>query len=152
MPEQNSFQSLDDESIPDHEHLLANEPAESCDQEIELEPPIFSDESIRQQTTRSWVDGADCLSVSARVVIPAGADREVVHIPIQPAFATVPDVEAFVISGADMRIRVTHRQKFGLRLELVLAKPSSEAAESIIEIVSLSKQKETTCQLRQEAA
>ncbi len=122
-----------------------------CD-ELEVEPAIYSDPAIRQQMIRSVDGDEDCVSVTTRVTIAAGADREVLHIPIYPPFETIPEVEAFVVSGNELRIRVTQKQRFGLRLEAVLTRPTGGAVESVIEIILRAKQKEMVCQPRREAA
>lgn len=121
-------------------------------EDLEIEPAIFSDPSIRQQVTRSIVEDEDFVSVISRVSIAAGADREVIHLPIHPPFDFIPEVDAFVVSGAESRIRVTQKQRFGLRLEVVLARPSVAEVETVIEVISRSKQKGTACQPRREAA
>lgn len=125
---------------------------DSSVEESEIEPAIFSDPSIRQQVIRSVVEDEDFVSVISRVSIAAGADRKIVHIPIHPPFDSNPEVDAFVISGAESRIRVTQKQRFGLRLEVVLARPTAVAVETVIEVISRSKQKGTACQPRREAA
>ena len=71
------------------------------DRDTELEEPqlpIFLDSSISQQTIRSECEGEDCLNATTRAIIPAGADRHVIHIAICPAMSAVPEVDAYVIS------------------------------------------------------
>lgn len=122
------------------------------DEDAEIEPAILSDTSIRQQVVRSVIEDEDFVSAISRVSVQAGADREVVHLPIHPPFATIPEVDAFVISGAESRIRVTQKQRFGLRLEVVLSRPAAATVETVIEVIARSKQKGTACQPRREAA
>lgn len=113
------------------------------DRDTELEEPqlpIFLDSSISQQTIRSECEGEDCLNATTRAIIPAGADRHVIHIAICPAMSAVPEVDAYVISGTEARIRITQRQKFGVRLELVVGKVADHERETILEIVARSKQ------------
>ena len=112
------------------------------DRDSELEEPqlpIFLDSSISQQTIRSEYEGDDCLNITTRAVIPAGADRHVIHIAICPAMSTIPEVDAYVISGTEARIRVTQRQKFGVRLELIVGEVSEHKREAILEVVARSK-------------
>ena len=54
--------------------------------------------------------------------------------------SAVPEVDAYVISGTEARIRITQRQKFGVRLELVVGKVADHERETILEIVARSKQ------------
>ena len=130
------------------------------DRDIDLEEPqlpIFSDTSISQQTIRSEFEGEDCLNATTRAIIPAGADRHVIHIAICPAMEAIPEVDAYVISGTEARIRTTQRQKFGVRLELVVGQVADQDRETILEVVVRSKraiQKSPTEQVepRQEAA
>lgn len=120
--------------------------------ELEIESPILTDRSIRQQMIRSIVGAEDCLSVTARVSVAQDADRAILHIPVYPPFDSIPEVDAFVVQGSELRIRVTQKQRFGLRLEAVLSRPAELAVESVVEIIMRAQQKEQVCQPRREAA
>lgn len=129
-----------------------NPPLDTPLEEDCVESPMLVDPSIVQQSTRSTLDGQDCISVTSRITIDAGADREVFHFPIQPPMNSTPLVDAYVVSGADVRIRVTQRQRFGVRVELILGQPADTATESVVEFILRPEEKESVCPSRPEAA
>ena len=57
------------------------------------------------------------------------ADQQtaVVHLPVFPAFASVPNIETEMLDGS-ARVRVTDCQPFGVRVELIRGRPCSVPA------------------------
>lgn len=51
----------------------------------------------------------------------------VVHLPVFPAFVSVPEIETEMLDGS-ARIRVTDCQPFGVRVELIRGRPCSSPA------------------------
>ncbi len=100
---------------------------------------ILNDPQISQQLTRRKTDGFDTLIGYFRCPFKALQQRFVLHIPLYPAMGEVPEVEAAVVDCDQATTRITDQQKFGLRLEIVLARPSSDAKQLLVEVTAYSR-------------
>jgi hypothetical protein len=84
---------------------------------------------------RSVESGVDHIVAIYRCHFEPGEQLVVVHVPIYPAFEEIPEVEAICLDG-NARIRVTDRQKFGIRLEVIHSSPMPGRVCEIIEVVA----------------
>jgi len=78
----------------------------------------------RPETTnwmsRSLQDGCDVVEGGFRVEFAPGQRLVAVHVPFSPALAAVPEIECEPIDGdAEVRVRVTSIQAYGLRIEVM---------------------------------
>ena len=90
------------------------------------------DGELTQWTTRATRDGFETQIHYERVVVSACQTRVILHLPFHPPFPQSPDVEAIAVN-ADARVRITDRQKFGVRLEIVLPSPGDSDRIIILE-------------------
>ena len=100
---------------------------------------VFQDHTISQQWIRRQDEGFDTLSGHFRCAFSCEQQRYALHIPLYPAMEEVPDVEATVVDCETAKIRVTDRQKFGLRLEVILEQPALEACQVLVELTAYAK-------------
>ena len=119
--------------------------ADSGDSNSELDSEavsgtIFEDSGISQQWTRRQAEGFDTLSGHFRCSFCEQQQRYALHIPLYPAMEQVPEVEAAVVDCESAKVRITDRQKFGLRLEVVLPVPSSESRKVLVELTAYAAQ------------
>lgn len=108
---------------------------DEVDSELAIES-LLSDPTLVQLIARRDHDGVESISGHFRVAVLPGQKRVSWHFPITPALAVAPVVEAETVERTDIRIRTTDRQKFGVRLELILAQPAA-TAESILVAVNI---------------
>ena len=66
----------------------------------------------------SEAGGDERITGSFRTGMKAGESLAVIHVPIVPPFCHPPDAECHVVDGADLRVRVTEIQPYGVRIEL----------------------------------
>ncbi len=78
------------------------------------------DPDLLQQVARIQRSDVDQLVGYYRVRFASGQKREVVHVLIHPPMESIPDVEANGLEAPPHRIRITDRERFGVRLEVVL--------------------------------
>ncbi|MDR1484466.1 MAG: hypothetical protein LBT09_06545 [Planctomycetaceae bacterium] len=84
----------------------------------ELPELIFSDGKT-QQIIRSKTDsGGERLEGYFLVEFVCGQAAASVHVPFYPAFARLPEVEAYLIDAADAKLTVAKVQHFGARVEI----------------------------------
>lgn len=104
--------------------------------------PNESDDSIEsllaagivQQQTRTQSVDTDQIAGIFRCDFIQDQDRYVLNIPIHPALPKIPAVEAIALES-DARIRVTDRQRFGVRLEVVLNRAAAEPQCVFVDVV-----------------
>ena len=89
---------------------------------------------IVQQLTRTQLAGVDQIAGIFRCDFALGQDRYALNIPVHPALSEIPTVEAIALES-DARIRVTDRQKFGVRLEVVLSRAAVQTQQVFVDVV-----------------
>jgi hypothetical protein len=77
----------------------------------------------RPETThwmsRSVQDGCDAIEGGFRIEFAPGQRQVAVHVPFSPALPAMPEIECEPIGGdAEVRVRVTSTQAYGLRIEV----------------------------------
>ena len=100
---------------------------------------MLEDSSIIQQVTRSRSGDSETVVGYFRCDFAQGQQRAVLHVPFTPLLNEVPSVEAMIMDDVAGKVRVTDRQKFGLRLEVVTQTPVDTRCAVLIEVVA------TTC-------
>ncbi len=105
---------------------------------VELDPElmlaqILADTHIKQHWIRTQRDGVDSIASYNRCDFVPGQQRHVWHLSFFPPFNFIPEIEARAAEDADLRVRVTDRQKFGARLEIVLPQPAVANLSVLIE-------------------
>lgn len=100
------------------------QPLEEFDQEL-LIGQLLEDPEITQFSTRSLRDGLDTLCCYQRCIWKGAPARLIVHFPFYPPFQRLPEVQVNLLDSDLGRLRVTDRQKFGVRAEISLG-PVSE--------------------------
>lgn len=104
-----------------------------CDPEMMLEQ-LLDDPNLIQHVTRTDNSGRETITGYFRVTFELGQQRQVLHVPFVPSLKVVPQVESRVTDQADARVRITDRQKFGVRAEIVLSRPAESARRMLVEI------------------
>ncbi len=95
---------------------------------------LMANPSVTQHFVRTVTSSVDQIAAYYRLEFLPNQQREVLHIPVHPAMATVPEVQAIGIDE-DLRIRVTDCQKYGVRIEAVLTSPPVKSTTSLVEII-----------------
>jgi hypothetical protein len=97
---------------------------------------LLSDPSVTQFATRRNGDSVDSMTGYYRCKFEPSQERAVLHVPIHPPMAHVPEVEATFAEPVDsFRIRVTDHQKFGARLEIIRATGLDQPASVMVEVI-----------------
>ena len=109
----------------------------SADSEL-TQPDILNDDRLLQQTQRTRDEHGEAQTGYYRCYFEPGQQRYALHVTIHPAMLERPTVETMVLNRDDVRVRVTDRQKYGLRIELILASPSETGSEAIAEVIAYS--------------
>ena len=110
-----------------------------CDDVSDVESSsILDDPGICQQLTRRTADGFDTLMGYFRCQLEPRQLRYALHIPLYPAMAEIPTVEAVAMDHPTAKVRITDRQKFGLRMEIVLPESNDEAQSLVVEVTAYS--------------
>jgi hypothetical protein len=89
---------------------------------------------ILQQWNRTLADGRDLIAGIFRCDFEPGQQRYALSIPIHPALADIPCVEAICLER-DARVRQTDCQRFGVRLEIVLSETSDQVQPVFVDVV-----------------
>jgi len=97
---------------------------------------ILADSNLSQHWTRSVRDGLETIVAYYRCQFSVGQQRYVLLIPFQPALKEIPKTTANVIDDFDARVRITDLQKFGARLEIVLAQPATVSVHLLVEVIA----------------
>jgi hypothetical protein len=95
---------------------------------------LIANPSVTQHFVRTITSGVDQIAAYYRLEFMPNQQRTILHIPIHPAMATLPEVQAIGIDD-DLRIRVTDCQKYGVRIEAVLASLPVKSTTSLVEII-----------------
>lgn len=96
-------------------------------------PPL--PEHVEQTSSRYVAEGRDCVETCLRVRFEPGQQTAVVHLPIQPAMSSVPEVECEPCDGTEMRITVDPVQPYGVRLVVRRPAPFVAADEAVIAVL-----------------
>lgn len=97
---------------------------------------LLADPDVTQHVTRRSCDGIDSMTGYYRCQFDASQERTVLHVPIHPPMACVPEVEVMFVEQADsFRIRVTDRQKFGARLEIIRSAGHDQTDSVMVEVI-----------------
>lgn len=112
-----------------------DELSETIDAE-QIVQQLLSDPDVTQHVTRRSCDGTDSITGYYRCQFESSQERAILHVPIHPPMLSVPEVEAlFVDDDEALRIRVTDRQKFGARLEIIRSAGQEQANSVMVEVV-----------------
>ena len=97
---------------------------------------LLADPEVTQHVTRRSCDGVDSIIGYYRCQFDPTQERTVLHVPLHPPMVSVPDVDAMFVEQADsFRIRVTDRQKFGARLEIIRSAGHDQASSVMVEVI-----------------
>ena len=91
-----------------------------------------------QQINRAEQDGFDTLAGYFRCKFEPGQQRYTLHVMIQPAMPSVPEVETMALDLEQVRIRLTDCKVYGLRAEIVLSQPATQATSVLVEVIAAS--------------
>lgn len=108
---------------------------ETVDPELMLEQ-ILANPELTQQLTRTVGDGNESVVAYFRCRIEPAQQRVVLHLPLVPPMERRPEVEASIMDDVPGRVRITDRQRFGIRLEIVLSESIREEMNLLVEIVA----------------
>ena len=123
--------------LSNHSLLEEGDDVVTADLELVTEQ-ILADPNLNQYITRRNEDGQDTLVGYFRCQLQRHQQRYALHIPLHPAMSAVPQVEAIVMDSDEASIRVTERQRFGLRVEIVLPRPTTETCSVMVEVIAFS--------------
>ncbi|MDE0935046.1 MAG: hypothetical protein OSA89_03960 [Mariniblastus sp.] len=107
----------------------------SIDSEIALQQ-ILETPGLFQHVTRSDQEGLETVVGYFRIDFEPNSQRHILHIPFSPPFKTIPQVETNTLGEQEARIRITDRQKFGLRMEVILPQTADSSQHMIIETIA----------------
>ena len=97
---------------------------------------LVSEPDVVQHVTRRRCDGVDSMTGYYRCDFEPSQERNVLHVPIHPPMASVPDVDTMFVEQVDsFRIRVTDRQKFGARLEIIRSSELDQSDSVMVEVM-----------------
>lgn len=110
--------------------------------EIDMElvtEQILADPNLTQHITRRNDDGQDTLVGYFRCELQPDQQRYALHMPLYPAMTGIPEVEAIVMDSGDASVRVTDRQRFGVRLEIMLNRATAATSNVMVEVIAFCK-------------
>ena len=97
---------------------------------------LLADPDVTQHVTRRSCDSVESMTGYYRCKFEPSQERAVLHVPIHPPMSTVPHVNASFVEQVDaMRIRVTDRQKFGARLEIIRSTDRDQQCRVMVEVI-----------------
>ncbi len=108
---------------------------ESIDAEVVLQQLLDNSELI-QHLSRTTHEGRQTIAGYFRIEFQPGEQRHILHIPLTPALKIIPQVTAHVTDHQDVRVRITERQKFGIRAEVILARVAESIRRVLVEIIA----------------
>jgi len=130
-PRVEPVENISAESTEQKENLsLVKSEKRETSAQILVETPIDESEEegrvISSQRRTRTADGAEQITGEALVEFEEGAEVEVVNVAFCPSFKGVPTFEYEQVSGADVAIKTTLIQPFGVRLEVRRRNASTE--------------------------
>jgi hypothetical protein len=108
---------------------------EFLDPEVVLQQ-ILDDPDFIQQVTRTAHEGRETITGYFRIVFKPGEQRQILHVPLTPPLKVIPRVEAHANDQQDIRVRITDRQKFGIRAEVILARATESTRRVLVEVIA----------------
>ena len=108
---------------------------EFIDPEVVLQQ-ILDDPDFIQQVTRTTHEGRETITGYFRIVLKPGEQRQILHVSLTPPLKVIPRVEARAIDQQDIRVRITDRQKFGIRAEVILARATESTRRVLVEVIA----------------
>ena len=109
--------------------------AEMMDLEL-LAEQLIADPGLSQFTTRREEDGIDTLVGYFRCHLQGQQQRYALHVPLYPPMHREPMVQAMAMDSDQATVKVTDRQRFGIRVEIVLPRPVIESTDLLVEIIA----------------
>ncbi|MGE3317607.1 MAG: hypothetical protein AB7O26_21055 [Planctomycetaceae bacterium] len=81
-------------------------------------PDPATEPKVSQWIKRCLDDGGkERIEGSARIEFASGQKQATLHVPFVPALPAIPQVEAHVLDGAPVRLKIGFAQAFGVRIE-----------------------------------
>jgi hypothetical protein len=109
----------------------------TADPEVMLER-ILADPGLAQHIVRTHRDSQETVVGYFRCAFRPGQQRYILHLPFTPLLPGVPTIEALATEQSDIRTRVTDRQKYGARIEVILPAPSLIEQSVLVEVIATS--------------
>ncbi len=128
----------DDHVIPglsQLDQLEASGADDSIDPELIL-AQILDNPAMTQYWQRYEIEGQDAISAFYRCGFLEGQQRYILNVPFHPPFQKIPNVSAALVDDTSGRVRITHQQKFGARIEIVLSQPATTAHSCLLEFTA----------------
>lgn len=97
---------------------------------------VLDDPNLVQHLTRTQHDGHESIVAYFRIEFVPGQQRHVLHVPFSPPLSFVPEVQANATDEQEVRVRVTDRQKFGVRAEVILPVPANSSRRLLVEVIA----------------
>jgi hypothetical protein len=95
---------------------------DSTPQELSLQTETISHPSENPQTTqwmsRSVTSEGETAEGGCQAIFEPGQKLVAVHIPFAPAFDSLPDIECEPLDDSDVKIKVSTRHRYGVRVEV----------------------------------
>lgn len=123
------------------------------DEEMILES-LFTDPSLFQHQVRRKTAEGECIACYQRVGFAVGQQTAVLHLPIEPGLATVPEVSGMVLPEhllvdtsstgenavardvvSSARVKFTDCKPYGVRAEVSLPQPLAFGCEVLVEVI-----------------
>lgn len=115
--------------------LDMNDNGDFIDAEVVLQK-ILDDPDLVQHVTRNHHEGHETIAGYFRVDFQPREQRQILHVPFTPPLKAIPQVDTHATDNHDVRIRVTDRQKFGIRAEIILPRAAESSQRVLVEIVA----------------
>ncbi len=143
QPNRLLFYSPADLTAPTMNSQPSNLLDESFDDDATVDPEvmlerILADPGLVQHIVRTRSEGRENIVGYFRCPFEAGQQRHILHVPFTPSLNSTPSIEALVTEASDVRIRVTDRQKYGARIEVILPVPSLNKQSLLVEVIATS--------------
>lgn len=122
---------LPDRSVATHQPGKTEKPPVRKEPSESFAPRGPSSEPKVSQWIKRCLDdaGTERIEGSARIEFASGQKQATLHVPFVPALPAVPQVEAYVLDGAPVRLKIGFAQSFGVRIE---ARRSDSAQTALI--------------------
>ena len=93
---------------------------------------LMEDDQVHQFMTRRQKDSQDVITGFYRCQFEPDQQRSVIHLPFIPALNYIPSIEIDLIEREDCRYRIGELQKFGVRIEVTLPRPSDHSQSIVL--------------------
>ena len=131
----NLEQRLNQLAGPGPESAVHSESGATFDAESLLEH-VLSDQDLIQHVTRTVIAGGQVVTGYFRCRFQPEQQREVIHFNFTPQLNEVPQINVTMMDDVPGRVRVTHCERFGARVEVVLDQPVSAPKKVLVEIIA----------------